>query len=90
MKEILLKVGDDTMLITLTNKGGGTIRSSLSEDYPYRGHGYLDFHVARDIRNMLDAVESLVLAHACAGVDVQSTPYLIGLETALKAIVNNT
>lgn len=37
----------------------------------------------------LAALESLVLAHACEGVDAQSQAYLRGLETAYDACVNN-
>lgn len=36
----------------------------------------------------LDAVESLVLAHACAGIDVNSPAYLEGIETAINALGN--
>jgi hypothetical protein len=37
---------------------------------------------------MLDGIESLVLAHACAGVNVEDTEYMEGLNTALEAIAN--
>jgi hypothetical protein len=37
----------------------------------------------------IDAVESLILSHACAGVDVESPAYIEGIETALDAIANN-
>ena len=36
-----------------------------------------------------DGIESLVLAHAVAGVDVQSPSYLEGIETAVDAIFNH-
>jgi hypothetical protein len=36
----------------------------------------------------LDAVESIALAHACAGIDVQDARYVQGLETALQAAEN--
>ncbi|WP_019584420.1 hypothetical protein [Thioalkalivibrio sp. ALE16] len=36
-----------------------------------------------------DIVGSLVLAHACAGIDVEDPAYLEGLETALEAYWNN-
>ena len=36
----------------------------------------------------MDVVESMVLGHACAGVDVQDCAYLEGLETAIEAIMN--
>lgn len=34
------------------------------------------------------AIERLVLAHACAGVDVRTNAYVAGLETAIDAIYN--
>lgn len=37
----------------------------------------------------LDALESLILAHACAGIDVGSPAYLEGIETAMDALSNN-
>lgn len=36
-----------------------------------------------------DAVESLILAHVRAGVDVRSKAYKEGLATTLEAIMNN-
>lgn len=38
----------------------------------------------------LDGIESLVLAHAVAGVDVTSAAYLEGVETAVYAALNVT
>lgn len=58
---------------------GGTIISVLKDrdltpDHP--------FNVSMDV------IESTVLAHACAGVDVNSTDYLEGLETVVDQVVN--
>ena len=39
-------------------------------------------------RAAMDAIESLVLAHACAGVDVASPGYVEGIETAVEACLN--
>lgn len=36
-----------------------------------------------------DAIESIVLAHAVAGVDVECPKYLEGIETAVEAIFNH-
>jgi hypothetical protein len=36
----------------------------------------------------IDGLESLILAHACAGVDVESPAYVEGIETAVDAIAN--
>lgn len=38
----------------------------------------------------LEALESLILAHACAGVDVESAAYIEGINTALEAIDNHS
>jgi hypothetical protein len=37
----------------------------------------------------IDGLESLILAHACAGVNVRSPAYLEGIETAVDAITNH-
>jgi len=37
----------------------------------------------------IDGLESLILAHACAGIDITSPAYLEGIETAEAAIGNN-
>lgn len=41
-----------------------------------------DYDAARD------ALECLILAHACAGVDVESKSYKEGVETALETLAN--
>ena len=41
------------------------------------------------VRAAVDAIESMVLAHAMAGVDVGGSPYLAGLETAVEAVFNH-
>jgi len=40
-------------------------------------------------RAAIDAIESLILAHAIAGIDVESPAYLEGLETVQNALMNN-
>ena len=37
----------------------------------------------------IDGLEALILAHACAGLDVQSPAYVEGIETAVEAIANH-
>jgi len=39
--------------------------------------------------NCMNTIESIVLAHAVAGVDVESPAYLEGIETVVQAIGNN-
>ena len=36
----------------------------------------------------INALESLVLAHACAGIDVMAPAYIEGIETAVEAVAN--
>jgi hypothetical protein len=58
----------------------GTITSDLH--IPGRGTAVRAFNAA------VDGVESLILAHACAGVDVEAAAYIEGIETAVIAISN--
>lgn len=60
---------------------GGTISSDLHENTdPQADAPYIA---------AVNAVESIVLAHAVSGIDVKSPAYLEGIETALDAISNN-
>ena len=59
--------------------GSGAITSDLRD----RGDGSEDFCSA------IDGLESLILAHACAGIDVEAPAYVEGIETAVEAIFNN-
>ena len=36
-----------------------------------------------------DGIESMILAHAIAGVDVESPAYIFGIETAVEAVENH-
>jgi len=37
----------------------------------------------------MDAIESMILAHACSGINVASLAYVEGIETAVEACANN-
>ncbi len=63
------------------NPGEGTITSDLRETG--------DAIEARHYNAAIDSLESLILAHACAGVDVESPAYVEGIETAVDAIGNH-
>ena len=61
--------------------GAGTIVSDL------KGRGKT---AAQRLSNAaIDGLESLILAHACAGVDIESPAYVEGIETAVEAIANH-
>ena len=59
-----------------TRYDGGTIQSALTAD-----GNKLDIECVHTL-------ESMILAHACAGVAVESPAYLEGIETAVDALFN--
>jgi len=38
----------------------------------------------------VDAITSMILAHAIAGIDIETPAYIEGIETAIQALGNNT
>ena len=64
----------------IENKGGGSIRSDLHTSHEEKN---------REYEAAINALESLILGHACAGVDIESPVYIEGIETAVEAISNN-
>ena len=65
--------------ITLSRDGnGGSIISDLHID-------------PNDIayESAIDGLESLILAHACSGINTKTSAYLEGIETAVEAIAHN-
>lgn len=65
-----------------TGDGGAGISSDLHLEQPY-GWKTEENDTAYDAA--IDALESLVLAHYCAGVDVTTPAYIEGIETAVQA-----
>ncbi len=70
------------ILITLTSDGGGSITSTDlktehedEEDELYNA--------------AMDGIESMILAHAIAGIDVESPAYLEGIEVAVESCASN-
>lgn len=68
----------DILINLLPDGKEGAITSSLHEDGE-----------SAEYEAAMDAVESLILAHACAGVDIESPAYLEGIETTINAAANN-
>lgn len=54
--------------------GGGTISSNLADDI--------------DNKYCVNTLESLILSHACMGVDVESEAYVQGLENTIEVLMN--
>ena len=79
MKTTIIEPGCYNIVITITN-GGGTITSDLME---IRGEILSHFNTA------MNALESLILAHACAGIDICDKKYIEGIYSAVSAIEAN-
>jgi hypothetical protein len=62
--------------------GAGTISSNLKT-------GGENATANRPYNAAIDGLESLILTHACVGVDVQAPAYIEGIETAVEAIANH-
>jgi len=98
---ISLHLDKGNFILNLDRKGGGCCISSFKETCDYCGevdcYGECDKSLDNDIdsesrRNyntMMDAIESLILAHACAGVNVEDKKYMEGIQTAIEACANN-
>jgi hypothetical protein len=74
-------------IIVDVEDGYGEVNSELHEHNETPStDGWLD---EQTYNSMMDAIESLVLAHACEGIDVSSEAYVNGLRTAVEACGNN-
>ena len=70
------------IVVTLTNDGGGSISTT---DLQTKHKDVED-----ELYNAsMNGIESLILAHACAGVDITTKEYIIGIETAVHGCANN-
>jgi len=76
------------IVITLSEESedrmGGEITSDLLLDEEENVCGFED----NGPYDMINAIESLILAHACAGIDVTTPAYIEGIETAVEKINN--
>ena len=71
------------IVVELDSEGSGTITSSLHEDSTVLAEEDVEYHAA------IDALESIIMAHAVAGIDIETPAYLEGIETAVNAISHN-
>ncbi len=65
--------------VTLTPTEGDMVSGAIESDLH-------DSDDDAECKAALDAIESLVLAHAVAGIDITLPAYLEGVETAIDAI----
>ena len=76
MKKFTLNVYGIKVVLTEDGKGG-SICSDLKEPN------------AKEYNIAMDAIESLILSHAIAGIDIASPAYIEGLETTVQACANH-
>ena len=74
--------------IALGERGGGTIRSGLRLSCSERASDVR--RRCADFDRYVDGIESLILAAACAGVDVESPAFVQAIETAVEAAASQT
>ena len=74
--------------------GAGSITSTFHDDMreaealgPEQGENEANAWMKYEAA--LDGIEALVLAHACAGVDVKDPKYVEGIESAIHGAANN-
>jgi hypothetical protein len=71
------------IIVNVADGGVATIESGLQEALVGSDLEAGEFYA------VVDAIESLILAHAQAGIDINSPAYVTGLKTCLEAIANN-
>ena len=92
-KFIIPKLG---IVVSVEANGGGVITSNLKgylvgdvEDVENSidAHDFFCENInSRDISTIVNTLESLILAHACAGIDVANPAYVSGIETTLEKL----
>lgn len=68
--------------IELDGEGSGNLTSNLKD--------VISLDLINGYELAIDGLEALVLAQACAGIDVTTKEYARALEVAVEAISNNT
>ena len=86
MKIIVIETNCFGIKVTLTPTEGDMVSGVIESDLHARNGGEEE---EPEYKAAIDAIESLVLAHAVAGIDITLPAYLEGIETAIEAIDNN-
>lgn len=93
MKSYQLPFG---IVVEVKDGGGRVVESGLYAQFrsalpleTVLGDSDIDNGEFEGPRQAADVIESLILAHACAGLDVGSDAYCNGLKTAVDAIADN-
>ena len=81
--------------LTPNRYGGGSITSDMYEEPDIEGLTSPEV-IAKEIQEcetynkMMDALKSMILAHACAGIDITTPAYIEGIETACNGCAKAT
>ena len=104
MEPVIVKIDTYGIEVTLTDLelhaitpnryGGGSITSDLHEVYPSEKDILPEVKKEQEIEidlynSAMDALESMILAHAIAGIDITTPAYLEGIKTAVQGCANN-
>jgi hypothetical protein len=94
MKNKIIKIKFDSTTIKVSigrsssgaRTGTGSIETNLHQPTSLlqKNDEYLEYNSA------IDGLEALILGHACAGIDIENQAYVLGIESAIEAISNNT
>lgn len=79
------------IIVQLEEDGGGSIQSDLHYGKEAVGEGkeFANMDELYRYEAAIDGLESLILGHACAGLDILGKEYREGVQTAVDAIANN-
>lgn len=72
------------IVVELFPGGCATITSNLKEKHGWKAESLQD----TPINVAIDVLESLILSHACAGVNITDGRYQEGIKTTVEKIVN--
>lgn len=81
----------DNGLALVIENGSGRIIKGLPREEADKTPNIVDCNIddCREYNAAMDGIESLVLALACAGVNITSLAFVSSLDTALEACGNN-
>lgn len=83
---MIIETGFYGIILEVENNSGEILGSDLYQAIAGESNNPVCVSRTNDI---VFTIESLILAHACAGIDVKSPAYLEGLETTMDSIANN-
>ena len=85
---IVVELTDEELhAITPNRYNGGYITSDLHENPD--NSDMEDENDIADYNHAMDGIESLILNHAVAGIDIESPAYIEGIESAVEGCANN-